>query len=366
MTFFYLTVLLPLLIAGVLVAGLRSPASVLGLVDRPSERKQHSGDVPLVGGIAVFLAFIAVLPVLDISRTSVMPLMAGMVLLLFCGILDDLVELRSMFKCCIQAVAAGFIVLWGNTEVVSLGTVPVFGQLDLGWVAAPFTILVVVGFINAMNMIDGLDGLAGGVAVVMLGWLAFCAVALGADGVLMVIVSFAAAIGGFLWFNMRHPWQRSAKVFLGDAGSMPIGLAVAWFAIEVSNSPHSSSGIGISPAAIAWILAVPVIDTISVMTRRMIRGISPFTPGRDHLHHMLLHLGQTPGQATATMMALTASAGAFGVLGSNAGISDFVLLTGLFGLALAHAVGLRRARWIIVRRLEQVQRDPNDSKRLGT
>jgi UDP-GlcNAc:undecaprenyl-phosphate/decaprenyl-phosphate GlcNAc-1-phosphate transferase len=257
-------------------------------------------------------------------------------------------------------------VFWGHTEVGSLGSVPVFGELELAWAAAPFTILVVVGFINAINMIDGLDGLAGGVTLVMLGWLAFCAIVLGADGVLMVIVAFAAAIGGFLWFNIRHPWQRSAKVFLGDAGSMPIGLAVAWFAIELSKIPGSGSDVGISPAAIAWILAVPVIDTISVMTRRIMRGISPFTPGRDHLHHMLLRLGRTPGQATATMMGLTAAAGAVGVLGSNAGVPDFVLLTGLFGLALAHAVGLRRARRIIVRRLEQVQHDPDVTERMET
>lgn len=354
MTLFYNAFLLPLLMAGVLVAALRLPATVFGLVDRPGGRKQHMGEIPLVGGIAIVLTFAAILPALDVSVPQLLPLMAGMALLLVCGLLDDLIEVNSTVKFGLQIIAALTIALWGGSQVISLGGLPDgSGALALGGFALPFTVLVVVGFVNAMNMIDGLDGLAGGVAVVILAWLAACAATIGDDRILVMVLALAAAVGGFLWFNMRHPWRRSATVFLGDAGSMPIGLALAYFAIELANTPHHpTTGVSLSPAAIAWILALPVVDTISVMARRMRSGLSPFTPGRDHLHHMLLRLGYRPGLVTSILMGLTAATGAIGVLGSRAGVPDVVLLAGLFALALAHSVGLCWARQVISRRLE--------------
>ncbi|MCE8027022.1 MraY family glycosyltransferase [Billgrantia aerodenitrificans] len=332
---------------------LRRPAAAVGLADKPGGRKQHDGVVPLTGGLGVFIGFLLVQPLLPVEQSGFGPLFAGMALLVACGVIDDARDMRSTVKLGVQLVAAVLMVVWGGQVVSLLGEFPMVGELRLGWLAVPVTVVAVAGLINAVNMMDGIDGLAGGTVLVMLTWLGIIAAVQGQVSLLVVIVSLAAAVVGFLFFNMRHPWRKRASVFMGDAGSMALGFAIAWFVIELSQQDAAV----ISPVAYGWILVMPVMDTLSLMIRRIRKGRSPFSADRDHLHHIFLRAGFSPGSATVALMMISAALGMVGVVGSLVGVPDVLLLVGLLGAAVAHYVFVKHA-WRTSKALRRLYASP--------
>lgn len=340
-----------LLIASLSIMLLRGHAMQWGLADLPGGRKQHQGAIPLIGGIGVFAGFLLAQPFLPATATGLLPLHAGLLLLVGCGVIDDARDMRSTVKLGVQLLAATLMVLWGGRELDYLGDFPLIGAVHLGWLAIPLTIVAVAGLVNAVNMMDGVDGLAGGSALSVLAWLALLAAMQGQQTLLLVIVTLAAALTGFLPFNMRHPWRNRASVFMGDAGSMGLGFAVAWFVVELSQSPNAI----ISPVAYGWLLALPVMDTLSLMFRRLRKGRSPFSADREHLHHLLLRAGFTPGQTTVILMLLVALLGGIGVLLSLLGAPDIVLLAGLLLLVLLHDLFVRMG-WRTSKALRRLHR----------
>ena len=150
--------------------------------------------------------------------------------------------------------------------------------------AIPFTVFVTVGVINSINMSDGLDGLCGNLTMVSLLGLGTAAALWSNSGDFRLINMLSAAVAGFLLFNQRTIWRTRALVFLGDAGSMLLGFVLAWFTIEICQAPIAA----ISPAAALWFVAVPVMDTVGVMLRRLLAGLSPFHADSQHLHHLLI------------------------------------------------------------------------------
>jgi UDP-GlcNAc:undecaprenyl-phosphate GlcNAc-1-phosphate transferase len=160
----------------------------------------------------------------------------------------------------------------------------------LGLLSIPVTVFVVVGVVNALNMADGVDGLAGGQALVSL--LLFCCFALYAGNFAAAerLLAVAGAVIGFLCWNLRRPGLPRAEVFLGDAGSMLLGFIIAWNAVRLSQNPAHP----VSPVLGPWTIALPLIDTCSLILRRVKQGRSPFSGDRDHLHHLMLEAGYTP------------------------------------------------------------------------
>lgn len=279
----------------------------VGFVDRPGGRKLHEQEVPLIGGIAIFFGFCFSLLSLPISLHEYRGLIAGGSLLLTIGIVDDFRELNSKIRLLGEIAAALILILWGHVQVTHLGNLCFFGDISLGIAGIPFTVLLVVGFLNAMNMTDGQDGLAGGIAlgeIILLSYLCWHAQRQ-MDLAVLTILGLLLIV--FLAFNMRMPWRKHAAIFLGDAGSTFIAFVVAWFAISVGQS-HSS----VKPAIILWILAFPVFDLIQVCLARLKQGKSLLEPSLDHFHHLL----QTTGidQATSTWI-LTMFSFALGVTG---------------------------------------------------
>lgn len=317
------------LLSVLLIQLLRKHATRLGLVDQPTQRKQHEGVVPVVGGIAIFGGFL--LPFLLSGGPAATPwnLVAGLAALTATGVIDDHQDMRPRVKLLCQTAAALVLIVPGN-HLVQVAGRP-FG-LDLAVVALPFTLLFLVGMINAFNMLDGLDGLAGGVALCAFAWMVLVAALTGRTGDMGVLLLLVSATIGFLVFNVRHPWQRRAAVFMGDAGSMMLGAAVAVFTIR-------TTGEGAGPVpflAVLWLMAVPAIDTLSVMVRRMAIGRSPFAADRRHLHHLLLDGGLTPGLASAVIVSLSFVLGGAGLGLAAAGAPTGVYLAGLAGVAAAH------------------------------
>lgn len=343
-----------------LIALLRGPAMHIGLVDVPGGRKEHRGHVPLVGGIALFGAFVFVTMLLDRDLGMYRGLFWGMGVLLIAGVLDDLQELRPAAKFTAQLLAAVVLVVWGDHRIGHLGLGPGGDPMALGWLAAPFTVLCTVGLINAVNMLDGVDGLAGGVVLVMLGWLV--AVALLADSAtdLAVPLILMGSVVGFLVFNFPHPWRSSAAVFLGDSGSMLLGLAVAWFAIDIAEASQAY----LAPSAVAWILALPVIDTLSLMARRLRKGRHPMAPDREHLHHIFQRAGFTLRGTVYLLLGIAFTLGAIGVGAWLAGIPDWIMLLALVVLFGGHLYFVQHA-WRMVRAIRWMRGRAKRASRRG-
>ncbi|TDO16650.1 MraY family glycosyltransferase [Halomonas ventosae] len=306
--------------------------------------------IPLTGGLGVFIGFLLVQPLLGIPMGAWYPLYLGLLGLMVCGMVDDARVIRNTDKLGIQLTVAAMMVVSGGHVLNYLGTFPLVGEIRLvWWLAMPLTLMAVTGLINAVNMMDGVDGLAGGSALSMLAWLAFVAALQSQLALLAVILTLGAALVGFLLFNLRHPWRRQASVFMGDSGSMALGFAIAWFVVALSQSENAL----VSPVAYGWLLALPVMDTLSLMVRRYRKGISPFAPDRDHLHHIFLRAGFTPGQTTMILMLVVGALGGIGVMFSLAGVPDVLLLAGLLGLVVVHDIFVRRA-WMTSKALRRV------------
>ncbi len=289
----------------------------LEFVDRPGGRKQHEQEVPLIGGIAIFFGFCFALLSLPLSLQSYRGLIAGGSLLLTIGIVDDFRELNSKLRLLGQIAAALLLICWGNLQVTSLGNLLFLGNISLGAWAIPFTVVLVVGYLNAMNMIDGQDGLAGGIAliqVILLGYLCWHTQRQ-TDLYILIILSFLLLV--FLAFNMRLPWRRHAAIFLGDAGSTFIAFVIAWVAISVGQG-----GGAIKPVVILWILAFPVFDLLHVCIVRFIQKKPLLLPSRDHFHYLLHILGIDAAISTWVLMVFSLALGVTGILLSHFQVAE--------------------------------------------
>ncbi len=200
-------------------------------------------------------------------------------------IFDDYITIRPTYRLMFQFCIAGLMIAMSGEYLHQIGNIFGLGVIELGIFAIPFTIFCVVGLMNAFNMIDGLNGICASLALIPIMYVTF----LGnfSYGLLVPIGS----ILGFLAYNLGYLGKKR-RVFLGDSGSNMLGFAVAFICIEYSQNINHSSYI--NPVTALWLVALPLIDCISVMMSRALKGIMPFRPGRDHLHHRLLDLGIKP------------------------------------------------------------------------
>lgn len=259
-------------------------ARQVGLVDKPGARKRHREETPLVGGIAMFGAFVITMVFNHLYVNEMLGLLSGAFLLTILGILDDYHELNVWSRFIGQTLATLIMFFLGGKSVENLG--PLFGENDitLGFISLPFTIFATIGIINAINMVDGADGLAGGVSLIAFSFFVFFASLSGNRMNLVVLVTLIAVVLAFLLFNFRFPGRPCALIFMGDAGSMFLGFALCWFAVDLSQGNFHA----MKPVTALWILAVPLFDTVAVMVRRITNGLSPFTSDCKHLHHLLM------------------------------------------------------------------------------
>jgi len=286
----------------VLVPALLPLARRLGLYDMPGGRKQHEQPTPYIGGAVVLAAVAVTLAAFDAKITgTVYAFFACSILLVVVGMLDDFREVSWKARLLLQVAAAGVMVYVADLHVENLDDVFGINNLYLGWASIPLTIFVVVGVINALNMIDGSDGLAGGQVLVSLLLFACFALYSGDGRIFGRLMTVAAAVAGFLVWNMRFPWQPHARVFLGNAGSMFLGFVIAWAAVRLTQNPLHP----VSPVLGPWTIALPLIDCVALMLRRLRRGRSPFAADRDHMHHLLLDAGYSPAAVAWGMMLMS-------------------------------------------------------------
>ena len=327
------------LLACVLSVGLQPLAARLGLIDKPDERRRHDTPTPLCGGLAI-LAAVALVAMLEPRVLPASPAaLAGLVLVLAIGVADDRWQLRAVPRLGGQGLAAAIIVGFGSLGAPNLGSFAVLpgpAGIVLGLVVA---LGLVVGLINSLNMIDGVDGLAGTVSLSAFFWLCITALTVGNDAAARQAEVLIAATAGFLVWNARHRWRPRALVFLGDGGSTALGAAVAYLILELCNGDK-----GVPLPSLIWVAAVPIIDTLSLIVRRLAIGHSPFQADRQHLHHLLLDLGLAPGAVAATIALASFACGAVGYAGFRWGLNGSVMVVALAIPAVAHFAVVHAAR----------------------
>lgn len=312
---------------------LRPVASATGLLDYPGGRKTHSTPTPMIGGLGIYLGLLAVSmlsPVLLVNY-QILLMLSGFVLVV--GVLDDLYEIRANLRIACHGGAALAMALLADVKLDSFGDLLFMGPVQLGLLAVPVTIFATVGVINAVNMSDGLDGLSGGLVTIALVFLSIAALMAGESAVLSFSQLLIVALLAFLSFNFRMMWKKSALMYLGDAGSTLLGFILAWLIIAATQG----SSAFIAPVYALWFLAVPLMDTVSLMVKRPLRGQSPFTPGRDHLHHRLLNAGFTPQQTVLMMHGAAVVFAGIGLGAHLAGAQEgtmFLLFMTLFAIYL--------------------------------
>ena len=329
----WLRALLALVIA-VTLSPLLVPAAVrLGLVDHPGGRKDHAAPTPVHGGLVILAAMLVSASLFhDFASQSLVVFFLAGGLLLLVGVIDDLWDLNWKFRIGAQVAAALIMITLGGASVQQLADVVGVQGLSLGWLSVPVTVFVVVGVINALNMSDGVDGLAGGQALVSL--LLFTCFALYAGNVATAerLLAVAAAVLGFLVWNIRRPGLPQAMVFLGDAGSMLLGFVIAWTAVRLTQNPEHP----VSPVLGPWTIALPLIDCCSLILRRLKNGGSPFSGDRDHSHHLFLDAGYSSTQIAVGAMVLSALLGLSVAVALKLGIYRPLLVLLFFVLIGVH------------------------------
>lgn len=307
------------LFTSILVRWLADYADRRDWVDAPGGRKQHKHKVPVVGGLAMLLGGAVATALLGRNGAIEWQLLGALALTAVVGWIDDRHPIRAPHRMALQALAAFIACGYSGVVLHHVGSLTGIGYIELGKLALPFTILALVGTANSINLIDGLDGLAGGISFIALSWFSVLIVGIEVSdrtneigALLIVVMAFAGAIVGFLRFNLRSALLPQAEVFMGSAGSVTLGLLLGWIAVRTTQSFGAHAPY---PTVAVWILALPIFDTLSCMLRRLQAGRSPAAPDRRHMHHLLLAQGARTVEAVKRLHAIAVGCGAIGVAG---------------------------------------------------
>lgn len=338
---------------------MRPVAQKIGLVDKPNYRKRHQGAIPLIGGVSLFMGNLCFyLLEWDQMRLPGLYIFSIFVLLTI-GILDDRYDISPFLRAGIQAILAILMIDMGNIYLDHLGQIIGPFQLTLGTIGLIITVFATIAVINAFNMIDGIDGLLGGLSSV-----AFVSI-----GILLILDnqmdlaywSFAliVAILPYFMLNLGIPLGPEFKVFMGDAGSTLIGFTIIWILLLSTQG----KGHPMNPITALWIIAIPVVDMIAIIYRRLRKGKSPFRPDRLHVHHLMIRAGLTSRQAFLLITFLAAFCAGFGILGEIFYINEWIMFIAFILLFFIYSFSIARA-WRITRWVRRMKRRARRAKQV--
>ena len=324
----------------------RSLAFKVGAVDVPRDaRRMHKHPIPRMGGLAIFFGFILSVLLFLPLNDELRGMLLGSVIIVILGIFDDIYALPAKPKFLVQIIAALVAVLSGNC-VEFLSNPNIFSSepyWELGWFSIPFSVLWIVGITNAVNLIDGLDGLACGVSTISSTTLLVIALTVAEPDVAILMAALSGACLGFLPYNLNP-----AKIFMGDTGSTFLGFILATVSIQGLFKFHMI----ISFAVPFLMLGLPIFDTCFAILRRVSKGQSPMAPDRGHIHHRLIDMGFTQKQTVAVLYVISAILGLSAVVLTTSGIVKAML----FLMALCVAGGIAGMIY-----LGHHGKEPNDS-----
>ena len=305
-------------------------ATKVGAIDIPDgKRRVHDHPIPRMGGLAIFLGFLlSVVLFADITR-QVRGILIGAVLIVACGAIDDVVNLRAWIKLLVQVAAAVIAVAHG--VVIEFFSNPnIFSDselLVLGWLSIPVTVLWIVGITNSVNLIDGLDGLAVGVSTIASVTMFVVALLVSEGNVALLLAALMGACLGFMPYNLNP-----AKIFMGDTGALLLGYVLSTVSVVGMFKTYALVTFVVPILA----LFLPLFDTTCSFFRRILRGQSPMHPDRGHLHHRLIDMGLSQKQAVAILYSVSAILGLCAVVLAT----DGALRTWLIVVAALAAVAI--------------------------
>ena len=342
------------LIALITTPVVKSLAFRIGAVDVPKDnRRMHKHPIPRMGGLAIFLGFFFSVLIFMKLTTQLRGLLLGAVIIVVLGIFDDIYALGAKFKFLVQIVAALIAVNAGNIITV-ISNPNIFSSnpyWELGVLAIPFSVIWIAAITNAVNLIDGLDGLACGVSTIMSMTLLVIALVVSEPEVAILMAALAGGCMGFLPYNLNP-----AQIFMGDTGSTFLGFVLAVVSI---NGLFKSAAI-ISFAVPFLLLGLPIFDTCFAILRRVSHGQSPMAPDRGHIHHRLIDMGLNQKQAVAVLYIISAILGLSAVVLTTNGVEKAMILLVAFGITGGVAAKL------YLDRLNGVNQGPVMPRRLNT
>ena len=292
----FFSFLIAMFVTMLLIPPLMRSAQRMNFVDFPGERKVHSAPIPRIGGVAMVIGAVLPIAMWLVPQREVVALLLGMGVILIFGVWDDRRNLDYRIKFFGQLIAALIVVVYGG---VRIETLPFAGLQPLSpGLSIPLTVFALLGITNAINLADGLDGLAGGTTLLSLGAIALLAYLQNDLTVVLIALAVIGSILGFLRFN-TYP----ARIFMGDGGSQFLGFSAGALVVMLTYDTHSA----LSSALPLLLLGLPILDTLMVMTQRLLERRSPFSPDKNHIHHKLLALGLDHYEAVFLIYVVQAS-----------------------------------------------------------
>ncbi len=320
MTKYILPFLTAVIISYIATPFVRKLAPKIGAVDIPKDsRRVHTEPMPLIGGLAIFIAVAIVTLVFLPLTKEIISLIIGAIIVVIGGIIDDIKELKPKEKFIFQIIA-GLVIIYGGIRIDFI-TNPFskdIALLDLKWLSVPISLFWIVGITNTLNWIDGLDGLAAGVAMISSLTLMVVAGKFGYSNIIILSAAIAGACLGFLPYNFNP-----AKIFMGDTGALFLGFMLS--AITIEGVMKSVATIAI--VAPILILSVPIFDTTFAIFRRLLNGQSIVAADKGHLHHRLLNRGFSQRKSVLILYCLSAAFGLIAILVSQANSRQAVYLS---------------------------------------
>ncbi|WP_245595595.1 UDP-N-acetylglucosamine--undecaprenyl-phosphate N-acetylglucosaminephosphotransferase [Ferrimonas kyonanensis] len=319
-----------------------------GLVDKPNERKLHKGSVPLVGGISIFIGVVSSIVIFLPSNYTLNLYLVSALIILLLGVIDDKHDLRVSYRIIVQSLSACIMIFGSGMYISYLGPVIPGFDVHLGSFGIVITVVAVIASINAFNMVDGIDGLAGMISIVSFLGLA---VLFGIKGnsVFILPVLFVSAICAYLTFNLGWPNRTAKKVFMGDAGSMFIGLTVVWLLVYGTQGKDAA----FRPVIALWVIALPLMDMVAIMIRRLRKGQSPFKPDRNHLHHIFMRAGLSARQSLVAISFMSLLMVSFGVFAEVYGVRDWLVFCFFIITFLIYSFAIQYV-WKLVKAVRKV------------
>lgn len=302
-------------------------APYVGLVDVPNERKRHDGAIPLIGGISIFTG-VLIASTFFVEQSSIVNLyLISSALIVFIGTLDDIYDLSVASRIVFQGIVASILVFGAGRYISDLGALFGGNSVIIGTYGMIFTIFAVITAINAFNMVDGIDGLAGSMSIITISSIAILTVLNNASTDILLPMLIVVSTIPYLFYNVSTRNPRGKKIFMGDAGSMYMGLTVIWL-LTLGTQSVDGTERAFKPVTALWLIAVPLMDMVAIMFRRIKKGESPFKADNGHLHHICLSQGFSSRQTLWIISSLSIACASIGILGEYFLVETWIMLIG--------------------------------------
>ncbi|MFT4929177.1 MAG: UDP-GlcNAc:undecaprenyl-phosphate GlcNAc-1-phosphate transferase [Phenylobacterium sp.] len=322
-------------------------ASTIGLVDIPDGRKSHIGQIPLIGGMAIVASMAVMVWLFGIEWPFNTVVTALAFLLFLFGLVDDRMDLSPRLRFFVQVGVAVLTIYAGDLHLYYFGNIFYVGDFYLGFWGELLTGLAIVTAINAFNMIDGIDGL---LALLLIN--VFVCIGIIGDGLSEFEITSIILLAVFLLFNLGLLTSKRdcRKVFMGDAGSMMFGYLVVCLLIDKSQQP----AVEIRPVTVLWMIAIPLMDLVAIVIRRIRKKQPVMKADRDHLHHIFIRIGFSDLSALVVILGVAAVFSAVGIISEIMQLSEFVMFISFISIFLVYLYFILHA-WKFVRLFNVLQ-----------